>query len=396
MATFAGCKITGKAGTIHADRGGHRLHDHHQQRLHHHLRHGHPAGLHHPARRRGRRHRLGHPAGGHRRGRLGQHGHQLGRLDHPRRRHRQPGGDPRLHHQPAHPDQRRGHLRRLQDHRHDRPTYTLTAAASGFTTITSNAFTITIGGASQLAFTSQPGGGANGTAWGTQPAVTVQDVGGNTVTTATNSITLAVGAGSPAGTLACTGGNPLTATNGVATFAGCKITGKAGTTYTLTAAATGLTGATSNAFTITFGTATQLVFSAQPGGGANGATWTTQPAVTVEDQSGNTVTNSANSITLAVGAGSPAGTLACSGGNSLTPTNGVATFAGCEITGKIGTTYTLTAAATGFTTITSNTFTITFGPGSQLVFSTQPGGGVDGAPGAPSRRSPSRTSRATW
>ena len=165
----------------------------------------------------------------------------------------------------------------------------------------------------------------------------------------------------------------------MATFAGCKITGKAGTTYTLTAAATGLTGATSNAFTITFGTATQLVFSAQPGGGANGATWTNQPAVTVEDQSGNTVTNSANSITLAVGAGSPAGTLACSGGNSLTPTNGVATFAGCEITGKIGTTYTLTAAATGFTTITSNTFTITFGPGPQLVFSTQPGGGVDGA-----------------
>ena len=78
-------------------------------------------------------------------------------------------------------------------------TYTLTAAASGFTTITSNAFSITIGAASQLVFTTQPGGGANGTAWGTQPAVTVEDVGGNTVTTATNSITLAVGDRQPGG-----------------------------------------------------------------------------------------------------------------------------------------------------------------------------------------------------
>ena len=40
----------------------------------------------------------------------------------------------------------------------------------------------------------------------------------------------------------------------------------------------------------------------------------------------------------------------------------MATFAGCKITGKTGT-YTLTAAATGFTTVTSNTFTITFGRG---------------------------------
>ena len=78
------------------------------------------------------------------------------------------------------------------------------------------------------------------------------------VTTATNSITLAIGT-NPGGTLACTT-NPLAATGGVASFAGCKITGKAGT-YTLTAAATGLTGATSATFTITPGAATQLAFS---------------------------------------------------------------------------------------------------------------------------------------
>jgi Tfp pilus assembly protein PilV len=252
-------------------------------------------------------------------------------------------------------------------------TYTLTAAATGFTTVTSNNVSITIGGASQLAFSAQPGGGANGAAWGTQPAVTIQDAGGNVVTNATNQITLALGT-NPGGTLACTP-NPLNANAGVASFAGCKITGKAGT-YTLTASATGLAGATSNTFTISFGAATQIAFSAQPGGGANGAAWGTQPAVSVEDASGNVVTSANNSVTLAIGT-NPGGTLACSGGDSLAANAGTASFAGCEITGKVGT-YTLTAAATGFTTVTSSTFTITFGPGSQLVFSAQPGGGADG------------------
>ncbi len=69
----------------------------------------------------------------------------------------------------------------------------MTAAANGLTTATSNAFNITVGAAAKLAFTTQPGGGANGTAWTTQPAVTIEDAGGNTVTTATNAITLAIG-----------------------------------------------------------------------------------------------------------------------------------------------------------------------------------------------------------
>ncbi len=63
--------------------------------------------------------------------------------------------------------------------------------------------------------------------------------------------------------MACTT-NPLAATGGTATFAGCKITGKAGV-YTLTAAASGLPTVTSASFTITAGTATQLLFSTQPG-----------------------------------------------------------------------------------------------------------------------------------
>ena len=253
-------------------------------------------------------------------------------------------------------------------------SYTLTAAANGLTGATSNAFNITVGPASRLAFTTQPGGGGNGATWTAQPIVTVQDAGGNTVTTANNSITLAIGT-NPGGTLACTT-NPLTATGGVASFGGCKITGAAGS-YTLTAATNGLAGTTSTGFNITPGAATHLAFTSQPGGGANGAIWATQPGVSVEDQSGNVVTGANNSITLAVGT-NPGGTLACAGGNTLGASGGVASFAGCEITGKVGS-YTLTAAATGLPTISSNAFNITAGPASQLVFSTQPSGGVDGA-----------------
>ena len=150
------------------------------------------------------------------------------------------------------------------------------------TEVTSNAFSITIGAATQLAFTTQPGGGANAAAWTAQPAVAIEDAGGNVVTTATNSITLAIGT-NPGGTLACTT-NPLAATAGTSTFAGCKITGKTGT-YTLTATATGLTGATSNC--VHHHRRARPPSSSSPPSPAAGPTarpGRTQPAVAVEDR----------------------------------------------------------------------------------------------------------------
>ena len=193
------------------------------------------------------------------------------------------------------------------------------------------------------------------------------------MTTATNSITLAIGT-NPGGTLACTA-NPKAATGGSAHFAGCAITGTAGS-YTLTASATGLTTATSSAFNITAGTATKLVFTTQPGGGADGAAWGTQPTVAIEDASGNVVTTATNSITLAIGT-NPGGTLACTA-NPKAATGGSADFAGCQITGTLGT-YTVTATATGLTTATSNNVPITIGAASQLAFTTEPGGGANTA-----------------
>jgi hypothetical protein len=124
--------------------------------------------------------------------------------------------------------------------------YTLTATDGSLTSATSSSLTISVGAAAKLAFTQQPGGAVAATAFGTQPKVAVEDAGGNVVTTNSSSVTLAIGTGS--GTLTCTT-NPVTASSGVATFAGCKIsTGGAG--YTLKATDGTLTLTTSASFSV--------------------------------------------------------------------------------------------------------------------------------------------------
>jgi len=254
--------------------------------------------------------------------------------------------------------------------------YTLTATSSGLTSATSSAFNITAGTATKVVFTTQPGGGTGGTAWTTQPIVTVEDANGNTVTGSSASIMLAIGTNPGGGTLTCTT-NPQSASSGVDTFAGCNIN-KAGTGYTLTATSSGLTSATSSTFNITVGSAAQLAFTTQPGGGTGGTAWTTQPVVTVQDAGGNTVTSSSASITLAIGTNPGGGTLTCTGGLSKSASSGVATFAGCRIN-NTGNGYTLTATSSGLTSATSNTFNIT-GAATKVVFTTQPGGGTGGTP----------------
>src|ERR1035437_3715842 len=106
-----------------------------------------------------------------------------------------------------------------------------------------------IGPATQLAFTQTPGGAAAGTAFSTQPQITVEDAGGNTVTTDSSwaSVVLAIGSNPGSGTLSgCTTGE----VNGVIIFGGCRIN-YGGTGYTLTASDGSLTTASSSAFDVT-------------------------------------------------------------------------------------------------------------------------------------------------
>jgi hypothetical protein len=252
--------------------------------------------------------------------------------------------------------------------------YTLKATDGSLSLATSSTFNVTAGAPAKLAFTQQPSSPTGGVSFTTQPKVAVQDAGGNTVTTDTSSVTLAIGTNPGGGTLTCTP-NPLAATAGVASFAGCKID-KAGTGYTLTATDGSLTSATSNAINVTVGPAAKLGFTQQPSGGTGGTAFTTQPKVAVQDAGGNTVTTNTSSVTLAIGTNPGAGTLSCTT-NPVAASAGVASFSGCSIT-KAGTGYTLKATDGSLTLATSSTFNVTVGPAAKLGFTQQVAGAKAG------------------
>src|SRR5712691_1233559 len=164
--------------------------------------------------------------------------------------------------------------------------YTLTASAGGLGGAITVGFDITPGSASQLGFSVPPSTATAGTAIAPAILVTVQDAFGNTVGSAGVAVTIAIGTNPGGGTLA--GAATRTAVNGIATFSDASID-KAGTGYTLTAAATGLAGAASAPFNITPGLATQLAFTVQPTAARAGTTIAPAVQVAVQDQLGNTV-----------------------------------------------------------------------------------------------------------
>src|SRR5207302_878658 len=113
---------------------------------------------------------------------------------------------------------------------------------------------------------------------------------------------------------------------GVASFVNLSID-KVGTGYTLTA--TGAGSATSAAFNITAGTATQLAFSVQPSTTAAGAAITPAVQVTAQDAQGNTATGFTGNVTVAIGTNPGSGTLA--GTATVAASAGVASFVNLSI-----------------------------------------------------------------
>src|SRR5204863_4656623 len=68
-------------------------------------------------------------------------------------------------------------------------SYQLHATDGALTAGDSSAFNVTVGTATKLAVSQQPAGATGGTAFTTQPNVTDQDAGANTVNTDTSSVT---------------------------------------------------------------------------------------------------------------------------------------------------------------------------------------------------------------
>jgi hypothetical protein len=250
-------------------------------------------------------------------------------------------------------------------------SYTLNFGSGGLTSVTSGTIALSAGTPAALAFLVQPSTVTAGALITPAVQVRVVDGAGNTVTTATNSVTLSLAA-NPGGS--AFGGTLTTAAvGGVATFSTLTLD-RAASGYTLGAAATGLTSATSTAFTVNPGTAAALVINAAPTTAQSGVVLAPQPAVRLVDALGNTVPTTGTTVTAALASG--AGTL----GGTLTANtvSGVATFTNLVLTGTIGN-YTLTFTGPSVTGVTTGPIAVAAGVPAAVAYLVQPGTVVAGA-----------------
>jgi hypothetical protein len=232
--------------------------------------------------------------------------------------------------------------------------YTLGATATGLTSTTTNSFTVAGAPATQLIFTAVPAGGTAGQSL--TPAITVEarDAGGNLVTTFTGPVSLTLGDNPGGATLS--GGGPVSAVGGIATFSAVQISA-AGNGYTLVASSAGLTSDTSTPIDIiaaAVGGATQLGFLVQPSNVNAGAAISPPVQVEVRDAGGGRVTSSAATVVLVFGNNAGAATLS---GGSAQAASGVATFANLRVSAP-GNGYTLVATSTGLASATSAGFRV--------------------------------------
>ena len=241
--------------------------------------------------------------------------------------------------------------------------YSLAASSTGLTGASTNNFDITAGVATKLAFTTQPTSNIVGLAIGT-PVVTAQDQYGNTVTTFTGLVTLAIATNPGASTLG--GSASVNAVLGVASFSANTLN-HVGTGYALSATATGLTAATSAPFNVFTGGAATLVVASGIGQSANINSALGSPIVVqVQDLGGNGVPG----VTVTFG-------IVFTAGGSLSVTSGVSDASGYVSTmwtlGSTVGSQTLTATSTGLagSPLTVNaTGTVTL---PHFVVTTQPG-----------------------
>ncbi len=249
-------------------------------------------------------------------------------------------------------------------------SYSLSFASAGLTGVASGPIALTAGTPAALAFAQQPSTVTAGNA--IAPAVTVRvvDGAGNTVTTANNTVTVAIGTNPGGSTLG--GTVSVAAVSGVATF-GAVTLDRSGAGYTLTAAATGLTGATSAGFTVNPGAASALAITTAPTAGQSGSAVTPQPVVRLVDANGNTVPTTGTLVTATLASGT--GTLT---GATATTVNGVATFLTLAFTGTAGN-ISLAFNATGVAGATTGLFPVTAGAPASLAFVQQPSTSTAGA-----------------
>ena len=253
-----------------------------------------------------------------------------------------------------------------------------------------------------------PSGGPSyaGSPFTVQPIVEVVDAAGIPVTTDLSPVTLAVTSG-PGAIAGCSGNEVL----GVVTFTGCEIS--LGGNYQITAYDGSLQSSPSSTFTVD-ASSYNLVFTEQPIAGASGSAFTQVPQVSVVSSalpsvvdtgwagtitltdSGGTLSNCAGSTTTAITVPVTAGvaTLPSPPGSPTSPSQcdfaGGYFFDAASSPQVTATHYTMTATANptaagdAAVPALSQAFSVTsFGPASQLAFSTEPTGVASGTDTTP-------------
>jgi hypothetical protein len=184
----------------------------------------------------------------------------------------------------------------------------VTATLHGTSSTVTFTATGNVGAASKLSFTTSPSStGTAGSALSTQPVVTVQDSNGNTVTSSSASVVLAVysnstcttaAATTPSGAISIGGTATVAASSGVSTFTGISVN-KSGTTLYVRASSGSLTTACSSAMNIsaTAFSLTQSALTVSSSSVASGSTLTA--TLTAKDTYGNPSPSGVTAVTFA-------------------------------------------------------------------------------------------------
>ena len=154
-----------------------------------------------------------------------------------------------------------------------------------------------------LAFGTQPGNGTAGSILSSQPVVAVKDSEGNTVTSATSSVTVAITSGSGTNGASLAGTRTVTAVNGIAAFTDLRID-TTGSDYSLTASSSGLTSAVSSSFGVSSGPASFMVLTSEPSNTFVDEAFSTQPVLQIRDSYGNVITSSSAAVSASITSGS--------------------------------------------------------------------------------------------
>jgi len=220
--------------------------------------------------------------------------------------------------------------------------------------------------ATRLIFVQQPGNATAGQPITPAVQVAIQNDQGGTVTGATNPVSIALSTNPGGATLS--GTTTVQAVNGIATFPDLSLN-RTGTGYTLAVTSSGLAPATSFPFNTVAGPASRLAFSTPPPSVAtSGQPLAPQPALQVQDASGNPVSQAG----IVVSATVASGTATLGGSTSATTSSaGIATFSSLTLNGPSGN-VTLAFSAPGLTGVTSAPIALSAGSATALAMVTQP------------------------